>query len=105
MTYGRTLANLRDLQLLEWNYYDGDGDMNVYGGWDMVSEERLAEIALQLAHTCRSLRKVNFCLFVDGLMGVSVVRDNGHTDTRPPLYSESWGYCTSAWKTEIFSDI
>lgn len=78
---------MTDLQLLEWNYYDGDGDVKVYGG-------------------CLSLRRVNFCLVVDGVMGISVVRDSsGQTNTHPPLYRESWVYCTSAWTNEKFADI
>ncbi|KIJ54250.1 hypothetical protein M422DRAFT_64345 [Sphaerobolus stellatus SS14] len=106
-TYGRTLSQLQDLQLLEWNYYDdGDGSVDVFGSWDVVSEERLGEIVLSLAETCSNLRKVNFCLVVDGLMEIAVARDSeGHTGTLPPVYCDSWVYCTSAWKPGNFSDI
>ncbi|KAF8586302.1 hypothetical protein K439DRAFT_1659806 [Ramaria rubella] len=103
--YGQTLSHIRNLQLLEWNYYDG-ADHDVYGSWDMINEERLVEITLSLAQACATLRKVNFCLFIDGLIGFAITRDmEGSPKVTTAEYSESWVHCTSAWKKERFTDV
>ncbi|KAF8505239.1 hypothetical protein BU17DRAFT_101098 [Hysterangium stoloniferum] len=105
LAYGNALGSLESLRLLEWNYYDAD-DRNVYGNWDMVSEERLTEIVLSLAKTCDSLRSVHFCLVIDGLMELSITRDDeGRVEALPPVYADSWTYCTSAWAARSFMDI
>jgi hypothetical protein len=104
-TYCGILGRLEELRILEWNYYDGDDDNNVYGSWDMVDQDRLAEIVLQLADSCVNLSQVNFCLVVNGVMKLSVVRgEAGEPNTSPATYSDSWVYCTSSWKKDQFLD-
>lgn len=89
-SYGSVLRRLKNLQLLEWNYYDGDDEINVYSNWDVVTEERLAEIVLILAYNCANLKGVNFCLVVDGVKSLAILRDNdGHTGLSAAAYSDS----------------
>jgi hypothetical protein len=103
------LSHLKRLAVLEWNYYD-ENATDIWYDWDTVDSNRLTDIVASLAHSCSKLAKVNFCLTSYGGQEMTSLRidRNGEGSfgiTVMGRYDYTVSLCTSAWKSDMYTDV